>query len=187
MKTIEQIKEEKTFYKRNKDAYGNVTRDPYQSFVKRPVQVVTPGTRFLYHLIDWLIITGLSIVIHIALIFLSFNQFSLQLGTLSYSIDFLDILISFSFYAVFEITLQATPGKLIFGYTVIDEYAQKPESSKILLRSISRFVPFEAFSCLSDRGWHDTWSKTYVVKKSEKETLQKLLGNEISANEDLLD
>lgn len=187
MKTIEQIKVEKTFYKRNKDAYGNVTRDPYQANVKRPVEVVTPGIRFGYYIIDAIILGLINYAFGLMFQNVIRTDVGNQYSLIFYSFNYISLFFSFIFYSVFESTIQATPGKLILGYTVIDEYARKPEVSKILLRSIIRWVPFEAFSCLSDRGWHDKWSKTYVVKKSEKETLQKLLGNEISANEDLLD
>jgi len=36
-------------------------------------------------------------------------------------------------------------------------------------------VPFEILSCLSDRGWHDRWSDTYVVPDEEYDKLKKLL------------
>ena len=61
------------------------------------------------------------------------------------------------------------------GRLVIDEYALKPEPGKIVLRSLSRLVPFEAFSCLGDRGWHDRWTQTFVVDKQEAETLWNLI------------
>ena len=48
-------------------------------------------------------------------------------------------------------------------------------------------VTIEAFSCFGERGWHDQWSKTYVVKRSEKIELQRLLGTLSSKQEDLLD
>lgn len=57
--------------------------------------------------------------------------------------------------------------------------------------SFSRLVPFEPLSCLSDRGWHDVWSKTYVVTTEERDELKKLLleqnGVFISDRLDLLD
>lgn len=55
-----------------------------------------------------------------------------------------------------------------------------------LLRTISRYVPFEAFSCFGERGWHDTWSKTYVVKRTERNELKKLLKT-IHEDKDILD
>jgi hypothetical protein len=59
---------------------------------------------------------------------------------------------------------------------VIDEYGNKPDFEKLIIRSLIRLVPFEIFSCwFSDRGWHDRWSDTFVVSDQEYEKLQILL------------
>jgi uncharacterized RDD family membrane protein YckC len=41
----------------------------------------------------------------------------------------------------------------------------KPTFQKIVIRSLVRIIPFEAFSLLSPnpRGWHDTLSDTIVI------------------------
>jgi len=43
---------------------------------------------------------------------------------------------------------------------------RQPELSTILVRSLCRAVPFDALSFLfkDTGGWHDEWSKTYVVE-----------------------
>ena len=76
------------------------------------------------------------------------------------------------YYLLFESTMQSTPGKLILGRIVVNEYGEKPSFSAILGRSYSRIVPFEALSCLSDRGWHDKWTDTYVMRKKDLYELQ---------------
>ena len=73
--------------------------------------------------------------------------------------------IFFLYYALSEGLGGTTLGKLICGYTVIDEQANKISFGKAMLRTICRYIPFEQFSCFAERGWHDTLSKTYVVKK----------------------
>jgi hypothetical protein len=35
-------------------------------------------------------------------------------------------------------------------------------------------VPLEIFSCLSPRGWHDTWSRTFVLRKKDLKELRLL-------------
>ena len=86
--------------------------------------------------------------------------------------------------------MQRTIGKFATKSVVINEYAQKPSNEQLIGRSFARLVPFEAFSCLADRGWHDTWSKTYVVTEKERDELQRLLnkheGNILSNSEDQL-
>jgi len=191
LKTIEDLKVDKTFYKREKDIFGNVVRQPYQKMMPRAVNVVTPGTRFLYHLIDATIFYFANNIITSVIlntigvsIFMRNDQSMLML----YSIAM--ILYGFAsyflYYVISEGFFGTTIGKAIFGYTVIDSYARKPSQGSVALRSIIRYVPFEAFSCFGERGWHDKWSKTYVVKKKEKIELQKLLGT-VHDNTDLLD
>ncbi len=70
------------------------------------------------------------------------------------------------YYLLFEFSIGRTPGKLVTGTKVVTENNEKPSLAQIAGRTLSRFVPFEPFSFLSDtnRGWHDRWSKTYVKK-----------------------
>ena len=60
-------------------------------------------------------------------------------------------------------------GKMITGTIVVTEDGQKPSFGQILGRSFARIVPFEPFSFLGNdaSGWHDKWSETKVILKSE--------------------
>jgi hypothetical protein len=58
---------------------------------------------------------------------------------------------------------------------VVDEYGEKPSLSQILGRSFARAIPFEVFSCLGERGWHDTMSNTYLIKDDHLKELKALL------------
>jgi uncharacterized RDD family membrane protein YckC len=71
-----------------------------------------------------------------------------------------------AFYILFEINFGRTPAKWITGTLVIDEHGNKPGTGQLIGRSFSRIVPFEPLSFLGarGRGWHDSWSNTYVVK-----------------------
>lgn len=57
-----------------------------------------------------------------------------------------------------------TLGKLISGTRAIRIDGQELTFQDAILRSLSRMVPFEVFSGFSDAPWHDTWTKTTVVK-----------------------
>jgi uncharacterized RDD family membrane protein YckC len=83
---------------------------------------------------------------------------------LQYSIT---IAIALFYYNVFEIVVARTIGKYVTQTIVVDKNGEKPNSDTILVRSLCRLIPFNAFSFLgiSGRGWHDTISKTYVVNK----------------------
>lgn len=187
MKTIEDLKVEKTFYKREKDAFGNVTRTPYTKFIPRTPVVVSPGVRFGYYFLDVIAFYFIQIIfgIFIGIIFVAMRSnfgpgFSIIFQLLSYAIWFF-------YYAIFETYVGGTVGKLICGYTVINNKAERITFGQGMLRTVIRMIPIEAFSCFGERGWHDKWAKTYVVKRSEKAELQKLLGTFSETKEDLLD
>lgn len=80
--------------------------------------------------------------------------------------------ITLIYYNIFEIFFSRTIGKFITKTVVVDIYGEKPDTQEILVRSLCRLIPFEAFSFLGarDKGWHDSISKTYVV---DKELLEK--------------
>jgi len=81
------------------------------------------------------------------------------------------------YYMLAEYKFQQTLGKMLTKSIVINEFAEAPSLSTCLLRTLIRFVPFEGFSCLGSpsRGWHDRWTKTYVVHKDEVPKLKALL------------
>jgi uncharacterized RDD family membrane protein YckC len=75
-------------------------------------------------------------------------------------------LVSIMYYGLFESFLQRTPGKFITGTRVIRFDGTLPTEWNILLRSLLRFIPFEALSFLGPVpfGLHDSLSKTFVVR-----------------------
>jgi uncharacterized RDD family membrane protein YckC len=74
--------------------------------------------------------------------------------------------ISLFYYNFFEILLARTIGKLITQTMVVTINGERPGHEIILIRSICRLIPFNAISFLgiTPRGWHDSISKTYVVR-----------------------
>jgi uncharacterized RDD family membrane protein YckC len=80
--------------------------------------------------------------------------------------DFLlgSVLIS-CYYVAFEGAWSRTPGKWVFGTVVVDEGGARPSLKQVLGRTACRFIPFEAFSFLSNQpGWHDRIPGTRVVR-----------------------
>lgn len=128
------------------------------SELKAIVPTVRVGWRFIHALIDGIIIVLIS---------KSLNQF-LHTGFT------IDIIVFPLYYVLFEYFLQRTPGKYISKTMVVNDYGEKSNFSTILLRTLLRFIPFEPLSCLDDysKGWHDRWSKTYVIKESYLPKLQ---------------
>jgi uncharacterized RDD family membrane protein YckC len=69
----------------------------------------------------------------------------------------------FIYYGLSESLTGRTLGKLATGTRVVNNKGITPSVNEILLRTLCRFVPFDALSFFGDSGWHDDWSKTKVV------------------------
>lgn len=173
-KKITELYEERFRTKEYRDADGKLQRTPVPYRGARLVQVVTGWDRFWHYIIDSICVGIIGFVI--GLIFtlgqIGFGSFSFQNG--HFEINLVGSFLGLGFYFLFELLTGSTPGKMLLGRVVINEYAEKPEAGAIAIRTISRWVPFEAFSCLGDRGWHDRWSDTFVVNKKEAALLYDL-------------
>ena len=72
------------------------------------------------------------------------------------------------YYLLFEGIFNATPAKFITGCRVLDaENFERPAFGTIFVRTICRRIPFELFSFLGKRGWHDRISGTVVVEEED--------------------
>jgi len=58
-----------------------------------------------------------------------------------------------------------TLGKLVSGTKVVQEDGQKITWKQAFLRSLCRLIPFDGLSAFSSHPWHDTITKTSVIKK----------------------
>ncbi len=78
------------------------------------------------------------------------------------------IIITLIYYNLTEIFMARSIGKFVTKTVVVMEDGSKPDYKTIMIRTICRIIPFNHFSFLGTpcRGWHDSLSKTYVVKKS---------------------
>jgi uncharacterized RDD family membrane protein YckC len=75
------------------------------------------------------------------------------------------ILMNIGYFVVLEAATGKTFGKMIVGTRVIDLEGKTPALGPILIRTLCRYIPFEPISFfLADRGWHDSLSKTRVVR-----------------------
>lgn len=161
------------------DEYGNRERDVEEFIAIRPVRSIDSGVRFGHFIVDsiafqiFMYFVGylLEVFINLANPIVTFNLTLALFGAI------VSLLLYPTFYAFCEYNWQRTPGKYLSKSLVIDEYGNKPDLRAIILRSFIRLVPFEAFSCFGDNyshGWHDSWSKTWVVTEEELVKLRKL-------------
>ena len=167
---ITDLEVQKHKLKVQRDRYGNRVRNKVAYMAKRPVKVVSGGTRFLHFLIDLILYSAFVALISLGLNFIP--DFPTEIGIIIESA----LILSFPLYfMITEHLFQASPGKLLFKHQVINEYAEKPALKTIVKRNLTRYIPIEVFSCFASRGWHDKWSNTFVVHKDEINELKKLL------------
>jgi uncharacterized RDD family membrane protein YckC len=136
--------------------------------------LATRGQRFLNFCFDlaFLYIIILSIGTSIVLIAEVTHEFAVSTWVKNLSdgeIVLYSVLIMLLYYSLMEIYFSRTIAQLITKTIVVNKKGIKPDIKMLVIRSLCRFIPFEPFSFLgtNTRGWHDTLSETYVVKKKK--------------------
>lgn len=175
---ITEIREYYTVKRKEKNKAGEIVEVDKTFWRYKEVNYVTGWARFGHFLLDRVFYYILAIFFGVTL-----GAILGMLGGASWFYDINDTLLDIIFYCtiypgyylLLESTSQASLGKLILGRVVVDEYGEKPQFSQILGRSFARIVPFEAFSCFGNTGWHDDWSGTFVIRKKDLEELRVLV------------
>ena len=147
-------------------------KEQYESKLKENEilnKMASKGKRFTNYLLDLIFFLIFSyifgVILGIVLLFVSPESLSIfeeDNKLLEYLLGFIAGMI---YYSSLEGLTGRTLAKFITKTKVITENGEKPDFRTILIRTLCRFVPFEAFSFLGseDTGWHDRWSKTIVV------------------------
>lgn len=135
-----------------------------------PQMYASKNKRFANFIIDYVVQLLIGVAIGFLCVILAevtghyaYIEWIDNMGTLGeYALGLLILII---YYLVFESLTGRTLGKYITNTKILTHDGQKPEMDKILYRTLSRLIPFEAFSFLGEegKGWHDTISKTVVV------------------------
>ena len=145
-----EIKRKKKEKKKEKDNKNN----------KEKFKPATQNKRFLNLILD-------AIFLYIfAFIFSSFFYFINSYWIVESGQLYISIFLYFIFYLFFESIWHKTPSKFLTKTKVVMNDGAKPDFKHILGRTLSRFIPFEAFTFLGSKhpvGWHDKFSKTLVV------------------------
>jgi uncharacterized RDD family membrane protein YckC len=137
--------------------------------------LASKGRRFLNMIIDrivfYLIFALIGVLLGLIFSLVGYEEGIIWIENLSYITPLLDYLITFlaifAYFMILESLVSRTIGKALTKTIVVLENGEKPTPKDIAIRTISRFVPFDPFSFLGDpsRGWHDSWSNTYVVRE----------------------
>jgi uncharacterized RDD family membrane protein YckC len=139
------------------------------------VDPVPPGIRFANFMIDRIVMLALVFAITFVWAAIAYSRGQniqdsiLMQDTLPAKlIDYVVTqLLTILYYTIAEAATKGrTPGKMVTGTIVITEDGRPFTFKDALLRSICRVIPFEPFSAFGYRPWHDSLSKTAVVKKT---------------------
>lgn len=79
------------------------------------------------------------------------------------------IVFSSLYYLFFEGILKTTPGKIITNTRIVSFDNKSVSFGRIVGRTLSRRIPFNAFSFFGKIGWHDSISNTTLVKLEKEE------------------
>ena len=136
--------------------------------------LASKGQRFINFIIDlfvvYLITIGIGAAINIIGQLMDNYKLSDWITSLTLIENiFFGLIVLFFYYAIMEMYLSRTFGKYFTKTLVVKHNGAKPKVKSIIVRTLVRMIVFEAFSFLNHnaRGWHDTLSVTYVVKKHE--------------------
>ena len=142
------------------------------------MQLASQGKRFLNYIIDYIAIQVLAMVAGFvigALIAVGSmtadgtldQESETPLGPLGIASFAVALIVSLGYFVLMEAVFQRTLGKLVTGTIVVTADGGSPSFGQILGRSLSRLIPFEAFSYLFGKppvGWHDSLSGTRVIE-----------------------
>jgi uncharacterized RDD family membrane protein YckC len=163
---ITEIYERRFFNRRERNEFGEWEYVEKELWYKRPMEVVSSGTRLIHFILDYGV---LSFVFGVVSGFFVGVLPPVLINNLLPLIFFLTHFILGEYYC------QKTFAKFITGAIVVNEYGETPDVRTIIIRSLVRFVPFEPFSFWGNIGWHDRWTKTFVIRRSELEKLRALI------------
>ena len=132
--------------------------DTYTETYLEPVSV---GKRFANYLIDIIVFYFITFFLGVALALIDYRPIGVMLYVMVY-------IVLVGYYTILEgATNGRTIGKMITGCRAIKADDTPFTWNDAFLRSLCRIVPFEPFSALGGRPWHDSWTNTKVVKNTK--------------------
>ena len=102
------------------------------------------------------------------------NGMSSMIGE-RYTLTFLFFFSALAYYTFFEVLFQRTPAKYLTQTFVMGVKQTQLTFGTVFKRSLSRKIPFNSFSFLGERGWHDSISDTQVLSLNKNKVAYKYL------------
>ena len=129
------------------------------------------GKRFLNYLIDGIIFYIIAVILLVAVFY---TEDIADSASNNLMLRLVAMLMFAVFYFLSELIFKGRSiGKFITGTKAVNADGSDMRVETILLRSLSRVVPFEPFSAFGGHPWHDKWTRTHVidVRKTEQNNL----------------
>jgi len=144
---------------------NNVALDNGLIDKKLNFEYATTGQRLLHFIIDSICIYLLVFIVSFTMAIIGLQNVVLFLYSYPISLG-----CYFIYYIALEYYTGKTVGKLITGTVLRTESLEKPSLKTVIIRTLSRIIPFEAISCIGNgSGWHDSLPGTMVVRLTERE------------------
>lgn len=149
----------------------NYLRDIEQEVMLIPAD---KGLRFVNLLIDTLVFYAIAFVygiIHVAIVLsqgadLDESYLVQETGASEFLQYLVSILLYLAYYTIFEAASKGrTLGKLVTGTVVMRDDGNTIGWKEAFLRSLCRLIPLEAIVAIFTQPWHDSMTRTVVVKK----------------------
>lgn len=138
--------------------------------------IASKGQRLANFFIDYIIrmVIALAIGALLGLFCVLIDDYELlnSIQTMSKLMEFvLGLIILILYYTLTGIFFKRSIAKFITKTLVVFEDGTTPDNATFFRRALCRIIPFEVFSFLGtpSRGWHDSITDTYVVRKEEFE------------------
>lgn len=130
------------------------------------IEYASVWQRFANYLIDSIICILIFSFYLFNIIYNSKNNDWIDPGNVKFIIYLSYFLFNVLYFLFFEIFFGSTPGKFLTQTSVIHNKGKNLNFKTIIIRSLSRHIPLEAFSFFgSSGGWHDILSNTSVIKE----------------------
>lgn len=135
---------------------------------------VSPGLRFVNYLVDVIAFYAVSFLIGILAAFViaatgpkAYNDnASDSAGAMQLLLLLAWISIMVLYYTLFEFFAKGrTLGKMATGTMAVREDGSNLTFKDAFFRTLCRFIPLEIFSAFGYRPWHDSLTRTLVIKR----------------------
>lgn len=132
------------------------------------IQIASREKRFVNYLADsFLIVVMVSPVLSY---FLGFGEGGIYADEDSRETLLQTLLGTVVYYILFEACFRSTPGKYLSGTRVIHRNGGPAGFLRVIGRTFCRLIPFDHFSFLGNRGWHDGISRTEIIEAPQIRT-----------------